>query len=134
MSERWRGGSLPDSDIIARPEYGQTLMHHPTVNIALKAARSAGKIILRAMDRLDRLVIEEKGQNDFVTDVDRQVEQELIHHINKAFPDHAILGEEGGYSIGDVFHLSASFIFGNHNYNLELILRWWIGSGDAKNF
>lgn len=76
-------------------------MHHPTVNIALKAARGAGKIILRSMDRLDRLVIEEKGQNDFVTEVDRQVEQELIYQISKAFPDHAILGEEGGFSVGD---------------------------------
>lgn len=76
-------------------------MHHPTVNIALKAARSAGKIILRSMDRLDRLVIEEKGQNDFVTEVDRQVEQELVYQINKAFPEHAILGEEGGFSKGD---------------------------------
>lgn len=76
-------------------------MHHPSINVALKAARSAGKIILRSMDRLDRLRIEEKGQNDFVSDVDRNVELEIIEHIQKAFPDHAILGEEGGFSVGD---------------------------------
>ncbi len=76
-------------------------MHHPTVNVALRAARSAGRIILQAMDRLDRIKVEEKGQNDFVTEVDRQVEAEIIQHLQKAFPDHAILGEEGGYSVGD---------------------------------
>ena len=76
-------------------------MHHPTVNIALKAARAAGKIILQSMDRLDRLVVEEKGKNDFVTEIDRQVEQEIVYQISKAFPEHAILGEEGGFSAGD---------------------------------
>lgn len=56
---------------------------------------------MHAMDRLDRLVIEEKGQNDFVTQIDRQVEEALVDHISTAFPDHAILGEEGGFSRGD---------------------------------
>ena len=70
---------------------------HPYLNIAIKAARSAGNIIVRSMDRLDRIEIASKGAaNDFVTSVDRAAEAEIIQNIQKAYPDHAILGEETG--------------------------------------
>ena len=71
---------------------------HPLINIAIKAARSASKIILRATDRLDTIQIMEKGHNDFVTDIDQQAEQEIIRIIHESYPDHAILGEESGAS------------------------------------
>ncbi|MDH5611735.1 MAG: inositol monophosphatase, partial [Gammaproteobacteria bacterium] len=41
---------------------------HPTVNIAVRAARAAGDIIVRSMDKIDRLAITSKRNNDFVTD------------------------------------------------------------------
>ncbi len=71
---------------------------HPVVNIALRAARKAGDKIMRATDRLDLLQIEAKGLNDFVSDMDRKSEQEIIYHIHKAYPDHHILAEESGAS------------------------------------
>lgn len=71
---------------------------HPAVNIALRAARKAGDKIMRATDRLDTLHIEEKGANDFVSDMDRKAEQEIIYHIRKAYPEHHILAEESGAS------------------------------------
>ena len=67
------------------------------VNIALRAARSAGDKIVRAAERMDLVKVDEKGRNDFVTDVDRASEQEIINHLQKAYPDHRILGEESGY-------------------------------------
>lgn len=67
------------------------------VNIALRAARSAGEKIVRASERMDKVKVDEKGRNDFVTDVDRASEQEVVHQLLKAFPDHRILGEESGY-------------------------------------
>ena len=67
------------------------------VNIALRAARSAGDKIVRAAERMDLVKVDEKGRNDFVTDVDRASEQEIISHLRKAYPDHRILGEESGY-------------------------------------
>lgn len=74
---------------------------HPYLNIAIKAARSAGNIIVRSMDRLDRIDISTKtGPNDFVTSVDRAAEEEIIHTIKKAYPDHGILGEESGSQAG----------------------------------
>ncbi len=68
----------------------------PMLNIALRAARKAGDIIARASEQTERLKIESKGTNDFVTDIDHAAEKEIIYHISKAFPDHDILGEESG--------------------------------------
>lgn len=68
----------------------------PMVNIALRAARRAGRIILRSMDRIDTLTIEEKAKNDLVSEVDRQAEDAIVDTILKAYPGHAILAEEGG--------------------------------------
>ncbi len=69
---------------------------HPMVNIAIRAARRAGNIMLRSLDRLDTLRVEEKRHHDYVSEVDRQSEAEIIRVIRRAYPDHAILGEEGG--------------------------------------
>ena len=69
---------------------------HPMVNIAVRAARSAGNIIVRYADRLDRVRVEEKGHNDFVSDVDRMAEQAIHDVLHRAYPDHAVVGEEFG--------------------------------------
>lgn len=71
---------------------------HPILNIAIQAARRAGNIILKYSDQIDRLSIESKGRNDFVTEVDRQAESEIISAIRRAYPDHSILAEESGLS------------------------------------
>jgi len=70
---------------------------HPQVNIAVNAARSAGRIIVRALENFNKIEITTKqSPNDFVTSVDRAAEQEIIKIIHKAYPEHAILGEESG--------------------------------------
>ncbi len=69
---------------------------HPMVLIAVRAARSAGNIIVHHMDRLDRLNVESKGLNDFVSDVDRMAEDEIRAILQQAYPHHAIVGEEFG--------------------------------------
>ena len=66
---------------------------HPMLNTAVKAARRAGKVILRNLAQIDRLAVETKGRNDFVSDVDRHAEAEIINVIRSAYPDHAILAE-----------------------------------------
>lgn len=48
------------------------------------------------MDRVDQLQVDRKGRYDFVSDVDRRAEQAIIEAIHKAYPQHAILGEESG--------------------------------------
>ncbi len=71
---------------------------HPMLNIAVQAARQASKTLLRYIDRLDSLEVNIKARNDLVTEVDRQSEQEIIQVIRRAYPNHAILGEETGFT------------------------------------
>ena len=73
----------------------------PLLNIGMRAARRAGDLIVRSLSRLDSLKIDTKGRNDFVTDIDRKAEAEIIATIRRAHPDHAFLAEESGRSGGD---------------------------------
>ncbi len=69
---------------------------HPMLNTAIKAARRAGAIINRASLDLERLQVARKGPKDYVTEVDRAVEDAIIDVLRTAYPDHAFLGEESG--------------------------------------
>jgi myo-inositol-1(or 4)-monophosphatase len=70
------------------------------LNIAIKAARSAGAIINRASLDLDLLRISTKSPNDFVTEVDQAAEQVIIETLLTAYPGHGILAEESGRAHG----------------------------------
>jgi myo-inositol-1(or 4)-monophosphatase len=74
---------------------------HPLLNIAIGAARRAGDVIVRSLDRVGALVVSEKGRNDFVSEVDRAAEQVVIAAIRKAYPSHGFLAEESGAQPGD---------------------------------
>ncbi|HEY3488150.1 MAG TPA: inositol monophosphatase family protein [Gammaproteobacteria bacterium] len=69
---------------------------HPFITIAVRAARAAGNIITRGLNRLDTLQVEAKNDKDFVSEIDRQAEEEIINIIRRAYPDHAVLAEESG--------------------------------------
>ena len=73
----------------------------PMVNIAVRAARAAGDIIVRNMDRLDRLKVVTKQNNDFVSNVDHMAEEIIIATIKEAYPEHGILAEESGIQAED---------------------------------
>lgn len=68
----------------------------PMLNIALRAARSAGELIVRSTDRLDAISVNEKEAKDYVTEIDKAAEQSIVAALRKAYPNHGILGEEGG--------------------------------------
>ena len=102
---------------------------HPTINIAVKAARAAGRIIMRASEQLDRIQVMEKGQQDFVTNIDQQAEQEIIGILQASFPNHSILGEESGESgsnnhqwIIDPIDGTANFIRGLPHFSISIAL------------
>jgi len=73
---------------------------HPMLNIAIKAARAAGAIINRASLDLDRIQVDTKAPNDFVTEVDRAAEVAIIDILLGAYPGHGILAEESGSTRG----------------------------------
>jgi len=101
---------------------------HPTLNIAVKAARRAGSIINRASLDLDLLTVRAKQPNDFVTEVDRAAEEAIIEVIREAYPDHAILAEESGASETDSEHQwvidpldgTTNFIHGFPQYSVSI--------------
>jgi myo-inositol-1(or 4)-monophosphatase len=68
----------------------------PLLNIAVRAARRAGDLIVRSLPRLDAIQVETKGRNDFVSEIDRQAEHEIMNTIHRLHPDHAFLAEESG--------------------------------------
>jgi len=74
---------------------------HPLLNIAVRAARSAGNLVVRSLERIDHLQVTVKARNDFVSDVDRRAEQEIVGIVRKAYPRHTILAEEGGSHTGN---------------------------------
>ena len=69
------------------------------LNVAVKAARRAGAVINRATNDLDKLTVERKGPNDFVSEVDRAAENTIIDTIRESYPQHSILAEESGASV-----------------------------------
>jgi len=73
---------------------------HPMLNIAVRAARNAGNVIMKAYEHLDNVQVTQKGVNDYVTNVDREAERVIIETIRKSYPDHGIIGEEGGEDSG----------------------------------
>lgn len=69
---------------------------NPLANIAVSAARSAGRVIMKHYRQGTLGEIQSKARNDFVTEVDREAEAMIIHTIRRAHPHHAILAEESG--------------------------------------
>jgi myo-inositol-1(or 4)-monophosphatase len=89
---------------------------HPMLNIAVRAARSAGNIIVRNLDRVDTLTVHTKDRNDFVSEVDRQAEQEIIGILRKAYPSHGVLAEESGSHDGNDYLWIIDPLDGTTNY------------------
>ncbi|NCP63871.1 MAG: inositol-1-monophosphatase [Paraglaciecola sp.] len=74
---------------------------HPMLNIAVRAARAAGTIISRGFENQSDLMTQAKGDNDYVTRIDREAEQAIINKIKQSYPEHSFVGEEGGVVAGD---------------------------------
>ena len=70
----------------------------PTASMALRAARKAGDLIVRASDDMDRVGYQAKAAADFVTEVDIAAEKEILYQLGKAYPEHRFLCEESGLS------------------------------------
>ena len=107
---------------------------HPMLNIAVKAARAAGAIINRASLDVDKVQVETKGVNDFVTEVDKHAEAVIVETILQAYPGHGILAEESGRELGakdsefvwiiDPLDGTTNFIHGFPQYAVSIALAW----------
>ena len=71
-------------------------MPHDELLAAAWAAAEAGGAVLRRHFRRAGLRVEEKAVHDYVTEADRESEAAVVEEIRRRFPDHRIVGEEGG--------------------------------------
>ena len=71
-------------------------MQKPAVTVMVKAARLAGNVLLRNINKLDALNVVEKGRLDYASEVDADAEKAVIKELKRAYPDYSVLGEEGG--------------------------------------
>lgn len=102
----------------------------PMLNIAVRAARAAGNIIIRQIDYVQDLPVNEKSRNDYVSEVDQQAESVIIDIILKAYPNHAILAEESGKQgnndylwIIDPLDGTTNFLHGFPQYAVSIALQ-----------
>jgi myo-inositol-1(or 4)-monophosphatase len=68
------------------------------------------------MNRIDGLHVVEKQQMDFVSEVDKLAEAEIIKELRRAYPDHAILAEESGQTGKGPLTWVIDPLDGTHNY------------------
>ena len=91
-------------------------MTRPAITIAVRAARAAGNVILRYMNRIDGLTVVEKQRMDFASEVDKLAESEIVKELRRAYPDHAIVGEEGSAIGRGPLTWVIDPLDGTHNY------------------
>ena len=71
-------------------------MAHPTINIAINAAHIAGDLMRQEFPKVASIPVTQKARHDYVTEIDKSCEAQIVREIRRYHPDHAILGEEGG--------------------------------------
>jgi len=73
-------------------------MTHPVLNVAVEAAHAAAHIMRRQIQHVDAIPVDRKARHDYVSEVDRACEAEIVREIKRFYPGHAFLCEEGGES------------------------------------
>lgn len=71
-------------------------MYEEYLELAVRMAREAGKIHLTYFRGGDLAIRTKANVSDVVTRADRESEALIVRMIAERFPDHAVLGEEGG--------------------------------------
>jgi myo-inositol-1(or 4)-monophosphatase len=66
------------------------------LNIMIKAAEKASKILIRDFGEIEKLQVSLKGPSDFVTNADKKVEKIIIEELSKSRKKYSIISEEAG--------------------------------------
>ena len=67
-----------------------------SLNIMIKAAEKASKIIIRDFGEVEKLQVSRKGPRDFVTKTDKRVENIIIEELSKTKKNYSFFSEEVG--------------------------------------
>jgi myo-inositol-1(or 4)-monophosphatase len=72
------------------------------IEVATEAARHGAEILLRYWQKLDKVDAHLKSRHDWVSRADRESERAILSHLEDAFPDDRLLGEESGMSTAEL--------------------------------
>lgn len=75
-------------------------MQKPAVTVMVKAARLAGNVLLRNINKLEALNVVQKGRMDYASEVDADAEKVIVKELKRAYPEYGVFGEEGGVQGG----------------------------------
>ncbi len=101
------------------------------LDVALEAARAGALVIRGATAQRGKLVWEPKGQSDFVSEVDKASEREIVSVITRRLPDATVLGEElsptaiasrGVVVIADPLDGTTNFLHGYPEYSVSIAI------------
>ena len=71
-------------------------MAHPLINIAINAAHIAGDLMRQEFPKVASIPVTQKARHDYVSEIDKSSEAQIVREIRRYHPDHAFLGEEYG--------------------------------------
>jgi len=80
-------------------EFPQASSGQNALDVAIRAAQAAGKISREHFG--STILVDHKGRNNIVTDIDRLSEGIILQILRREFPYHGILAEESGVVKGD---------------------------------
>ncbi len=102
------------------------------LNIMIKAAEKASKILIRDFGELEKLQVSSKGPSDFVTNSDKKAEKIIIEELSKSKKNFSILSEEIGevvnsdknsYWIIDPIDGTTNFLHGIPHFAISIALK-----------
>ena len=102
------------------------------LNIMIKAAEKASKILIRDFGELEKLQVSSKGPSDFVTSSDKKVEKIIIEELTKSRKKFSVLSEEIGelknsdknnYWIIDPIDGTVNFLHGIPHFAISIALK-----------
>lgn len=99
QTERRRITPRPQAQTRERPKTREELMIDslsPILTIMVKAARRAGRRMLRDFGEIASLQVSQKGPGDFVSNADMLAERTLIEQLSMDRPDYGFITEESG--------------------------------------
>ncbi len=91
-------------------------MQPAIINIFEKAAKKAGKILIRDFGEIENLQIKVKSVGDFVTNADIKIEKSLLETLKYYYPNYTYVTEESGKIIGDENTIIIDPIDGTSNF------------------
>ena len=91
-------------------------MQPAIINIFERAAKKAGKIIIRDFGEIENLQIQPKSIGDFVTNADLKVEKSILDTLKYYYPNYSYITEESGFIKGEDDTIIIDPIDGTSNF------------------